>query len=377
MSNRKHLGGRDKVKVAIVQYPPMYMDKEESLEIACDAIIEAGREGAELIAFTETWLAGFPFWTEGYEMKMEEWWGKRELFQDNAVLVPSQDTDRLAEAAHEGNAHVVIGINEMDERPNVGTIYNALLFIDRNGNIMGTHRKLQPTLAERTFWGQGGAGDLKVFETDIGRIGGLICGEHWMPLVKAAIMMQGQDFHVGVWPGAFSYAKGTLIDSEPVEMRGESPATYCGRQYACDSNGFVLNGCGLYSREKISAKFPNPESLHMWGEGGSTIFGPSGQFLAGPDYKEGILYAECEAAQIKVAKAIIDALGHYARPDCFHFEILAPNRQNVVFAPGYERREAPENAKVGITRKRINEVAAKYDIDSEALKKAIEEILSI
>ena len=309
-------------------------------------------------------------------MDISEWGDMREIWQDNAIVVPSRDTDRLAAAAREGNTHVVIGFNEMDERPNVGTIYNALLFIDRCGSILGTHRKLIPTFSERTFWGQGGSGDLKVFDTDIGRIGGLICGEHWMPLVKAGIIMQGQDFHIAAWPGALGYDT-TVNDSEPMDKRGSSPVHCSGRQYACDSNAFCLNACGLYLKDKISDKFPYPDKLHMYPEGGSTVFGPSGQYLSGPDYNEGILYAVCEASSIKCAKAILDSIGHYSRPDCFHFEILAPNRQNVLFAPEYRWHEAGESQKrQGIKNQKIKDIAEKYEIDAKVLGKAVDEIVN-
>ena len=376
MSKEKHLAGREKVTVAIVQRPPMYMDKNGSIDIACESIIEAGRNEAELVGFSEAWVSGYPFWTEGWEMDISEWGDMREIWQDNAIVVPSRDTDRLAAAAREGNTHVVIGFNEMDERPNVGTIYNALLFIDRCGSILGTHRKLIPTFSERTFWGQGGSGDLKVFDTDIGRIGGLICGEHWMPLVKAGIIMQGQDFHIAAWPGALGYDT-TVNDSEPMDKRGSSPVHCSGRQYACDSNAFCLNACGLYLKDKISDKFPYPDKLHMYPEGGSTVFGPSGQYLSGPDYNEGILYAVCEASSIKCAKAILDSIGHYSRPDCFHFEILAPNRQNVLFAPEYRWHEAGESQKrQGIKNQKIKDIAEKYEIDAKVLGKAVDEIVN-
>lgn len=174
------LGGRESVKVAIAQVPPAYMDRERSVERACETIREAGRGGAELIVFPEVWLAGYPYWTEGWDSHLPEWIEGRVRFRDAALVIPSEDTERLGQAAREVNAYVVMGCDEIDPRPEVQTIYNTLLFIGRDGTVMGRHRKLMPTFTERMFWGMGDASDLVVFDTDIGRIGGLICGEHLM-----------------------------------------------------------------------------------------------------------------------------------------------------------------------------------------------------
>ena len=115
----KVLGGRSKVKVAVVQTPPVYLDREKTVERACQKIAEGAAEGAELISFTETWLAGYPYWTEGWASKLQQWIPVRVRFYDNALLIPSEDTDRLCDAAAKANAHVVIGCNELDSRTGV------------------------------------------------------------------------------------------------------------------------------------------------------------------------------------------------------------------------------------------------------------------
>ena len=166
------LGGREAVKVAIVQKAPRFLDKEASLTRAETYIAEAAAGGAELIVFPEVWLAGYPYWTEGWDSSLQPWVGGRVAFRDAAVLAPSEDTERLGAAASRANAYVVMGCNEIDPRPEVSTIYNSLLFFDPAGRLMGRHRKTMPTFSERMFWGQGDAADLQVFDTDIGRIGG-------------------------------------------------------------------------------------------------------------------------------------------------------------------------------------------------------------
>ena len=150
---QKVLGGREAVKVAVVQTPPVYLDRERSIERACRKIAEAARQGAELIVFTEAWLAGYPYWGEGWGSKLQDWIPVRVRFFDQALLIPSEDTERLCQAAAQANAHVVMGCNEMDSGRGVHTIYNTLLFIDRLGKILGRHRKTMPTFVERAVWG--------------------------------------------------------------------------------------------------------------------------------------------------------------------------------------------------------------------------------
>ena len=184
VGKKRILGGREVVNVAIVQKASRFLDKEASLTLAEAYIAEAATGGAQLIVFPEVWLAGYPYWTEGWDSSLQAWVGGRVAFRDAAVLAPSEDTERLGAAARRANAYVVMGCNEIDPRPEVSTIYNSLLFFDPEGRLMGRHRKTMPTFSERLFWGQGDAGDLRLFETDIGRLGGLICGEHIMTLMR-------------------------------------------------------------------------------------------------------------------------------------------------------------------------------------------------
>lgn len=373
MGKSKILGGRESVVVAIAQPSPLYMDKAASVERACETILEAGRNGAELVAFSEGWLPGYPMWTEGWDSNVAEWAQLRQIWQDSGVVVPSEETDLLCRAARQASANVVIGLNELDPRPGVETLYNALLFIDRRGEILGTHRKLCCTFAERTFYGLGDSSDIRVFEFDIGRVGGLICGEMWMPMLKAAIIGQGEDFHVAAWVGAFGYDGPGVNDREAVP--GTSPTHSSARAYACDSGAFVLNAQGFYSSDDIAPLFPFPERLHLWPRGGSAVFGPSGQTIAGPDYESKIVYGICEAKAVKFAKGILDSLGHYSRPDCIKIEIQAQNRDHVTFAAGFSPRRSEERGPE-TSRRRIREVAERLALPPAALESAIEEILS-
>lgn len=326
------LGGRESVKVAIVQKAPRFLDKEASLARAEAHIAEAAAGGAELIVFPEVWLAGYPYWTEGWDSPLQSWAGGRIAFRDAAVLAPSEDTERLGAAAAKAGAYVVMGCNEIDPRPEVSTIYNSLLFFDRQGRLMGRHRKTMPTFTERLFWGQGDASDLRVFETDIGRIGGLICGEHLMTLVRAAMIGLGEEIHVAVFPGAFALHTGPELeewDSDHSSFWGHASV----RAHALEAGAFVVSACGIIEDKDIPDTFPYKGKMNIrYARGGSSVIAPLGIPLAGPAEGPQIVFAELQAWMIKAWKAIIDTAGHYARPDLVRLMVSdhAPSRERVV-----------------------------------------------
>ena len=231
------LGGRESVKVAIVQISASYMDPQASVDRAIRAIADASANGAELIVFPEVWLAGYPYWTESWNSQQSEWAEGRVRFADAAVTIPSEETEALAAAAQNAGAYVVMGCNEMDSHPGVQTIYNSLLFISPDGALMGRHRKLMPTFTERMYWGMGDARDLVVFDTEIGRIGGLICGEHLMTLVRAALIAQGEHIHIAAFPGSFALHTGPRLE-EP-DSTGPPTATASSRPHSYASTSYV------------------------------------------------------------------------------------------------------------------------------------------
>jgi nitrilase len=326
------LGGRDAVKVAIVQKAPRFLDKEASLARAETYIAEAAAGGAELIVFPEVWLAGYPYWTEGWDSPLQAWAGGRIAFRDAAVLAPSEDTERLGAAARQAGAYVVMGCNEIDPRPEVSTIYNSLLFFDRTGHLMGRHRKTMPTFTERLFWGQGDAADFQVFDTDIGRLGGLICGEHLMTLVRAAMIGLGEEIHVAVFPGAFALHTGPSLeewDGEHASFWGHASV----RAHALEAGAFVLSACGIIDESDIPDQFPHKGRMNIgYARGGSSVIAPLGIPLAGPCEGPQIVSATLEAWMIKAWKSIIDTAGHYSRPDLVRLVVngQAPSRERVL-----------------------------------------------
>lgn len=326
------LGGREAVKVAIVQKAPRFLDKETSLTRAEAYIAEAAAGGAELIVFPEVWLAGYPYWTEGWDSSLQPWVGGRVAFRDAAVLAPSEDTERLGAAASRANAYVVMGCNEIDPRPEVSTIYNSLLFFNPEGRLMGRHRKTMPTFTERMFWGQGDAADLQVFDTDIGRVGGLICGEHLMTLMRAAMIGLGEDIHIAAFPGAFTLHTGPELeewDADHTSFWGHSSV----RAHALEAGAFVISACGIIDDADIPDEFPHKGKMNIrYARGGSSIIAPLGIPLAGPVEGSQIIHSELPAWMIKAFKSIVDTAGHYSRPDIVRLVLNSntPSREPLV-----------------------------------------------
>jgi nitrilase len=362
-AKQKVLAGRDAVKVAIVQTPPVYLDRDRSIERACKKIVEAASKGAELVVFSEAWVAGYPYWGEGWESKLRDWIPVRVRFYDNALLIPSEDTECLCQAAAKANAHVVIGCNEMDPRPGVHTIYNTLLFIERSGKILGGHRKTMPTFVERAVWGCGDGSDLVSYQTDIGRIGGLICGEHLMPLMRARMIEQGEDFHIAAFPGSFSLHRGPKLEEPDLEGQSFWGHTLT-RAHALEAGAFVLSACGYFTREDMPQDFPLLETVNVdYAQGGSQIVAPIGIPLVPPTSGDTILYTECRADMIKVWKAIIDTIGHYSRPDIVRLQFLGPPQRGVAELAV----EAVEGAGPGT----VERIAERHGVSRETLESAV------
>ena len=300
-----------KIRVAAVQAAPVFLNREGSVEKACRLIREAGGQGAQLVGFPEGFIPAHPVWyhfrpatgTESHRLA-------RELVK-NSVEVPSPATDALCQAAREANCYVVMGICE--KRPGaMGTLYNTQLFIDRHGGIMGKHQKLMPTVGERLVH-TGGFGDtLGVFETDFGKVSGLICGENSNPLAIFALAAQGTCIHVASWPNHFSRSEHKMRD---VVM-------FASRALSYKANCFVLNCCATIS-EEMRRLLPYVEDDRAFlaeadSGGGTCIISANSMVIAGPmGGEEGILYADIDLEEVVQAKLVHDYAGHYNRPDVF------------------------------------------------------------
>ncbi len=296
-----------KLKTAVIQAAPILFDTQKTLQKLATLVAKAAAEKAQLVLFPETFISVYPrglsFGTvvgsrskEGRDMWLRYW--------DSAIEVPSQATNRLGEIAKQHHIYLVVGVSE---RTKVGgTIYCSLLYFNPEGQLIGHHRKLKPTAAERIIWGEGDGSDLQVHETPFGKIGGLICWENYMPLARMALYEQGVEIYLA--PTADSR------DSWIASMR----------HIACEGRCFVLGANQFVTKAMYPDDLPGIEDLQQQSDimcgGGSLIVDPLGNILAGPLYdKEGILYAELDLRLIPASKLDFDAVGHYRRADVFSF----------------------------------------------------------
>jgi len=372
--SKKILGGREKVKAAVVQASPVFMDKGKTIEKACALIRDAGRNHAEIIAFSEAFIPGYPaYYTVGYETPPHEWTDYMIALQENSLVIPSDDTRILGEAARDAGAYVVIGCNELDDRPGSQTVYNTLLFIDKNGEVMGRHRKTMPTYTERVYWGMGDASDIRVFDTDIGRIGGLICWENHMTLIRAAMIHRGVEFHIAVWPGNWKRGETQLLVADTSPGGALCNLQSLIKVHAFEAGAFVLSGCGYLDSDDFPEKWHyirDGDHINFdWARGGSSIVNPAGRYLAEPSFeKDAILYAECFANQIKAVKAIFDSLGHYSRWDIAQLSLREGPWEPEVAARGAHTQD-PD-----LPVRELKRISEEYEISVENLESILGEL---
>lgn len=300
----------DRFILAAIQAAPAYLNRQASLEKAVRLIADAGRTGAQIAAFSETWLPGYPFFafTEPSAVR----WEAAQVYLDQAVTIPGPETDALCEAAHHANIDIVIGVVERDNRT-LGTVYCTMLVIGREGRILGKHRKLKPTMEERAAWGEGRGDDLNVWERIYGRVSTLACWEHQMLLPGYVLMAQGTQIHIAGWPSGEPETPPGPLDS--LWSRQELLSRAFASQGAC----YVIASGGLISPADVPERF---QSLAYTASGGSMIIDPRGEVVArAPLGEEAILTFEADHAIIRAAKAACDVAGHYARPDVFDLRV--------------------------------------------------------
>jgi len=300
-----------KFKVAAVMAAPVFLDREKTVEKACRLIKEARNLGAELAVFPEAYIPAYPYWIW---LGTPAWGGPffSRLFK-NAVEIPSPATEAIGAAAAEANMYVAMGVNEREK----GTLYNTIIYFDRVGRIIGKHRKLQPTHAERTVWGRGDGSDLVVCDTDLCKMGGLICWEHTMDLVRYAMIALGEQIHAAIWPPASAFV------STPHAPFFNEMVEAMSRNHAICGQIFVINVSSIMDDdavEKLGMK-GRPDMIREGG-GWSAVVNPHGQIIAGPaTEKETILIADIDLEEIVNAKGFCDSVGHYARPDVVHIVV--------------------------------------------------------
>lgn len=309
------------LRVAIAQVAPAFLDLDTSLDRAVDAIGEAARGGARLVVFGETWLPGYPIWADrGLAWEDPAAKEAHARLMDNAVEVPGPATERLGAAAREHGVHLVIGINERDGRFSRGTLYNGLLTIDDRGEVLGVHRKLIPTHSERVIWGMGDGSTLHVHDTPFGRLGGLVCWEHWMPLARYAMHAQGERVHVAAWPDVPEMHE---VASRSYAFEGRC-FVICAGQYLPVSA--VPDGMGI---TPVLRALADDDGVII--PGGSGVVGPDGAWVVGPVHGEAIVVADLDLGHVEREQQSLDVAGHYHRPDVFRVRVDTTPRDPITW----------------------------------------------
>jgi nitrilase len=297
------------LRVATAQVTPFYLNKEQTIKKACDVIIEAGNNGAKLIVFPEAFVSGYPDWVWLVPNYKGDILNKLYVeLLNNSISVPDKFTVQLCKAAKQANIFVSIGINERNSEASNSTLYDSILSIDADGEIVGTHRKVMPTGGERLVWGQGDGSTIKSYNTEIGKIGGLVCWENYMPLARQALYNKGVQILTALtWDKSDNW----LISLQHIAREG----------------GIFLISCCTPLRiddipDKYDFKQLYPEGREWINTGNSCIISPKGEIIAGPiKEKEEIIYADLDLSQISEAKRMFDAAGHYSRSELFEFNV--------------------------------------------------------
>jgi nitrilase len=297
------------VKVACVQAEPVILDRDATLDKLAALTAEAAGEGAQLVVFPETFVSVYPSST--WARALAGWADPRAKaafaqLARSAVEVPGPAADRLGAVAREHGVWLVTGVNETDPARN-GTVYNALLYHAPDGSLALKHRKLVPTNHERLVWGQGDGGGLRALETPLGRIGGLICWENYMPLARFALYESGVEIYVASTADDAEAWQSTLV------------------HIARESRSFVVSPCHFQRAASYPADFPLRDLIEQYdliSHGGSAVLAPDGSYLAGPLYDdEGILYAQLDPERLLEERQRFDAAGHYHRPDILQLSV--------------------------------------------------------
>jgi len=300
-----------KVKVAVVQAAPVLFDRAATVDKACHLTHQAAAQGAGLVLLPEAFVPAYPRGL-GFGMVVgsrspggRQLWGR---YWENAVEIPGPATEALGRVAREAGVYLSVGVIERDRDFGGGSLYCTLLYLGSDGRVLGKHRKLKPTGAERLIWGEGDGSTLTVLDTAHGKIGGLICWENYMPLARMALYGQGVQIYLAPTADARDTWQATL------------------RHIACEGRCFVL-GCNQYVNK---AMYPQDlqASAELAGQpevmcrGGSVIVSPLGEVLAGPLYdQEGMLFADLDLGEVARGKLDFDVVGHYARPDIFQLSV--------------------------------------------------------
>jgi predicted amidohydrolase len=306
------------LRVAVVQ-AEVSPSLAAGLERTAALTREAASRGATLVAFPESWLPGYPAWLD--VCRDVALWDHAPVkvefarFAGENVEVRGKSGAELSRIARECGVALAIGVSErVSDGPGRGTLYNAFLVYGNDGTLLTHHRKLVPTYTERMVWGPGDADGIRGADTIAGRVGGLVCWEHWMPLARQALHESGEDVHVALWP--------TVHERHQLASR----------HYAFEGRCFVLAAGSLMRASALPSSLPvHPDrvsSPDQWVlRGGSAIIGPDGEYVVEPVFDApAILVADLDLSRVREEGMTLDVAGHYARPDCLELRVVRRGR---------------------------------------------------
>ena len=298
-------------KIAIIQESPVLLDREKTIEKAIGLIEQAAAEGAGLVVFPEAYISGYPAWI--WRLRPGGDWGTSETLHtrllESAVDIDAGNLKPLCDCAKKNKVTLVCGMNERDGKLSKATLYNTVVIIGHDGEILNRHRKLMPTNPERMVWGFGDGSGLNVIDTPAGSLGTLLCWENYMPLARYALYSQGVEIYIAPTYDSGDEWLGTM--------------QHIAREGRC---WVICSGVAL-TNDDIPADFPERETLYPAEEewinpGDSLVVAPGGEIIAGPMRKEkGILYAEVDSNRAAISKRDLDITGHYSRPDIFTLSV--------------------------------------------------------
>lgn len=308
-------------RVAVVQSAPILFDKASAMKKIAEWTKEAAKQEAQLVVFPETFVSGYPRgFTFGTRVGSRTGSGRKDWarYWESAVEIPGEDMDILGQMAYEAGVYLIVGVVEREAEFGSSTLYNSMVYIGPDGRLLGKHRKLMPTGAERLLWGSGDGSTLTVIQTPFGRIGGLICWENYMPLARTAMYAKGID----------------LFITPTADARDTWQATI--QHIALEGRCFVL------SSNQYATKSTYPDDLACYDElseqpdvlsrGGSAIVGPLGVYVTKPLWdQEGLLVADLPLEQILQSRYDFDVMGHYNRPDIFQLTVNEKKQSIVEF----------------------------------------------
>ena len=301
-------------KAAAVQASPVFLDTPATIDKACSLIAEAARNGAQIVAFPEVFVPGYPYWNWITDPITGSAWFEK--LARAAILVPGPEVDALRRAARDAGIHVVIGVNERSP-VSLGAIYNTLLFIGPDGALLGKHRKLVPTWAEKLTWTGGDGASLVTYDTSIGKLGGLACGENTNTLARFALLAQGELVHVASYI-SLPVAPPDYDMAEAIKIRAMA--------HSFEGKLFTIVSCSTISEAIITAMqeiVPDArQRLQRKSSAFSGVIGPDGRVVGEALIDdEGIVYADIDLGRCIQPKQMHDIVGHYNRFDIFDFRI--------------------------------------------------------